>query len=211
VKVVTPPWKQRAQEFKSEIMLTSDVDRRVQGLNDQILGLVKDIKLKERALQEAGTKVELLESRMENMKKQAEVITQLEKDLARSQQQEKQYEEALESLQADLEALEQENAKLKANAGSSAGIGGGETNLASSTVDHPSISTSDYNNLEAASFSYQASHYLYAIPMYTHAYPYPSLVGPTIVAGTLSSCRKQRAQVTPLVPRHGHAGTITTS
>lgn len=57
--------------------------------------------------------MELLESRMENMKKQGETITQLEKELNRSKQQEKNYEEALESLQADLEVLEQENTKLK--------------------------------------------------------------------------------------------------
>jgi hypothetical protein len=51
-------------------MLTVDVDRRVQSLNDQILGLTKESKFKERVLKESQVKIELLESRMEKMKKQ---------------------------------------------------------------------------------------------------------------------------------------------
>ncbi|KAI9594343.1 dynein associated protein-domain-containing protein [Syncephalis fuscata] len=116
LETVTPvvtPWACRAQEFKSEIMLTVDVDRRVQSLNDQILGLTKEFKFKERVLKESHVKIELLESRMEKMKKQGETIIELEKELEQSKIQEKNYEEALENLQADLEALEKENTRLK--------------------------------------------------------------------------------------------------
>ena len=57
--------------------------------------------------------VELMERRMETVKKQADTITELENELAKARKQERAYEEAMEQLQADLDALEQDNAKLK--------------------------------------------------------------------------------------------------
>ena len=51
---------------------------------------------------------------METVKKQADTITDLENELAKARKQERAYEEAMEQLQADLDALEQDNAKLKA-------------------------------------------------------------------------------------------------
>ena len=50
---------------------------------------------------------------MEAVKKQADTITDLENELAKARKQERAYEEAMEQLQADLDALEQDNAKLK--------------------------------------------------------------------------------------------------
>lgn len=58
-------------------------------------------------------KVELMERRMETVKKQADAITDLENELSKARKQERAYEEAMEQLQADLDALEQDNAKLK--------------------------------------------------------------------------------------------------
>ncbi len=58
-------------------------------------------------------KVELMERRMETVKKQADTIMDLENELAKVRKQERAYEEAMEQLQADLDALEQDNAKLK--------------------------------------------------------------------------------------------------
>ena len=53
---------------------------------------------------------------MEGVKKQADHITELESELAKAHKQERAYEEAMEQLQADLDTLEQDNAKLKAAA-----------------------------------------------------------------------------------------------
>lgn len=58
-------------------------------------------------------KIELMERRMEAVKKQADAITDLENELSKARKQERAYEEAMEQLQADLDALEQDNAKLK--------------------------------------------------------------------------------------------------
>lgn len=50
---------------------------------------------------------------METVKKQADAITDLEAEVSKSRKQERAYEEAIEQLQTDLDALEQDNARLK--------------------------------------------------------------------------------------------------
>ena len=50
---------------------------------------------------------------MEASKKQSDMIIELEMELSKARKQERAYEEAMEQLQADLDALEQDNAKLK--------------------------------------------------------------------------------------------------
>jgi len=67
----------------------------------------------EQTIQEATVKVELMERRMEAVKKQADTIQDLEGELSKARKQEKAYEEGMEQLQADLDALEQENSRLK--------------------------------------------------------------------------------------------------
>jgi dynactin 1 len=59
-----------------------------------------------------------MEKRLESVKKQADVLAQLESDLAKSRKQERTYEEANEVLQRDLDAMEQELGKLRQNAAS---------------------------------------------------------------------------------------------
>lgn len=79
-------------------------------------GLVRNLKARDQNLQEAGVKIELMERRMEAVKKQADTIVEFEIELSKARKQEKAYEEAMEQLQADLDTLEQDNAKLKAMA-----------------------------------------------------------------------------------------------
>lgn len=64
-------------------------------------------------IQESTVKIELMERRLEGVKRQGDAIVELEADLAKARKQEKAYEDAMEQLQADLDALEQENVKLK--------------------------------------------------------------------------------------------------
>jgi len=51
---------------------------------------------------------------METVKKQADTINDLETELSKARKQERSYEEAIDQLQHDLDALEQDNMKLKA-------------------------------------------------------------------------------------------------
>ena len=57
-----------------------------------------------------------MERRMEASKKQSDTIVELESELSKARKQERAYEEAMEQLQADLDSLEQDNAKLKSMA-----------------------------------------------------------------------------------------------
>lgn len=75
--------------------------------------LVRTLRARDQQIQESGIKIELMERRMEASKKQADSIVDLENELMKARKQERAYEEAMEQLQADLDALEQDNAKLK--------------------------------------------------------------------------------------------------
>ncbi|KAG1728860.1 uncharacterized protein EDB91DRAFT_1313227 [Suillus paluster] len=70
-------------------------------------------------LNDEGVKIELMERRMEVVKKQADTIADLEIELSKARKQEHAYEEAMEQLQADLDTFEQDNTKLKALAAAS--------------------------------------------------------------------------------------------
>ncbi|KAJ1993735.1 hypothetical protein H4R33_000527 [Dimargaris cristalligena] len=107
------PWVQRAHQFKAELVLNVEVERKLQALNEEILNLIREVKLKDKALQESGVKIELLEKRMELVKKQADTIAQLEEKIQKGKEQQKMFEEAMEGLQNELEQLELENSKAK--------------------------------------------------------------------------------------------------
>lgn len=79
-------------------------------------GLIRTLKAKDQHIQESGVKIELMERRMEGVKKQGEMIADLEAELQKARKQERAYEEAMEQLQSDLDALEQDNKRLKAAA-----------------------------------------------------------------------------------------------
>jgi dynactin 1 len=83
-------------------------------LNDEMQGLVRGLKTKDQSIQELTVKIELMERRLETVKKQADTIVDLESELSNAKKQKRVYEEAMEQLQADLDTLEQDNAKLKA-------------------------------------------------------------------------------------------------
>ncbi|GAN11005.1 dynactin [Mucor ambiguus] len=108
------PWVQRASDMKAEVVMNHDMERKLQQHCDEIVKLIKDVKIKDQALQESSVKIELLEKRMETVKKQADQA--LEETLTKTQAQEKIYTEAVEKLQAEYDGLEQENIQLKKNA-----------------------------------------------------------------------------------------------
>ena len=67
----------------------------------------------DQTIQEAAVKIEHMERRTENVKKQADSITELEAEIGRLTAAEKESEASIGQLQADLDTLERENAKLK--------------------------------------------------------------------------------------------------
>lgn len=112
----TAPWVLRIEEIKAATAINVEAERKVAQFSEEIQGLARTLRAKDQHIQEAGVKIELMERRMEGVKKQADHITELEAELAKAHKQERAYEEAMEQLQADLDTFEQENAKLKAAA-----------------------------------------------------------------------------------------------
>ncbi|KAF9022611.1 dynactin [Hymenopellis radicata] len=110
---IIAPWVTRVGEIKEALAVNVEAERKVAQLNDEMQGLVRSLKTKDQTIQESGVKIELMERRMEAVKKQADTIVDLESELAKARKQERTYEEAMEQLQADLDALEQDNVKLK--------------------------------------------------------------------------------------------------
>ncbi|CAG8525134.1 15381_t:CDS:10 [Acaulospora morrowiae] len=103
------PWLTRSTALKKEVIVNADTERKLQQADKEIRELKTEIKIKEQKLQEEGVKIELLEKRMEAAKKQADIIAALEQELANSRKQESDFEEAMESLQLEIESLEQQN------------------------------------------------------------------------------------------------------
>lgn len=91
-----------------------EAERKVAQLNEEMQGLVRTLKVKDQNIQESSVKIELMERRMEAVKKQAEAVTELETLLGKAQKQEKYYMEAMEQLQSEFDALAKDNSKLKA-------------------------------------------------------------------------------------------------
>ncbi|KAJ3044685.1 hypothetical protein HDV00_001089 [Rhizophlyctis rosea] len=107
------PWLVRAEEVKTGYRINVELQKRVEALEAEVVALVKQANNKEELVQESAVKIEFLERKLENVKKQVDTIAQLEEDLGKSKQQSVLYEEAIEALHADLEQMEKENAQLK--------------------------------------------------------------------------------------------------
>ncbi|KAI5121836.1 hypothetical protein M0805_003270 [Coniferiporia weirii] len=109
----TPPWIIRVEEIKSALAVNVEAERKAAQLNEEIQGLARGIRSRDQTIQESAVKIELMERRMDAVRKQAETISSLESEITKARKQERSYEEAIEQLQSDLDALEQDNAKLK--------------------------------------------------------------------------------------------------
>ncbi|KAF9180030.1 hypothetical protein BGZ51_006508 [Haplosporangium sp. Z 767] len=115
IKVTKPDkvWVKRAKEMKAEVIINVDAEQKAQALQEQVLKFVRETKLKDQALQESNVKIELLEKRMEDFKKQAEQISILDRDVDKAKKQERDYDEFISALQADMAVLEEQNAQLR--------------------------------------------------------------------------------------------------
>ena len=82
-------------------MVNVEAERRVVQLNDEIQALVRNLKSKDQNIQESSVKIELMERRMEAVKKQANTINDLEAEMGKARKQERSYEEAIDQLQHD--------------------------------------------------------------------------------------------------------------
>ncbi|WWC88610.1 uncharacterized protein L201_003523 [Kwoniella dendrophila CBS 6074] len=128
---VPPPWLSRVAAIKEAASFNADTERKVVMLSEELKDMVREVKIRDQNLQEAGVKVETLERRLEASRKQADTIIELENDVAKAKKQEKVYEDAIGQLQSEQDALEAENARLRKSQGQ--GHGGDRGNNPTST------------------------------------------------------------------------------
>ncbi|KAJ2814296.1 hypothetical protein GGI24_006432, partial [Coemansia furcata] len=100
------PWVKRAAQFKASLVQNSDVERRTEALNEEIVSLARKLRVRDQAIQELGAKTEMLEKRTETMRRQGEQVAELQRVLEAARSKELTYEEAIESLQGEMDALE---------------------------------------------------------------------------------------------------------
>lgn len=91
-----------------------EAERKVASLNEEIQGLARAHRLQEQNVQELRVNIEVKERKLEEAKGQSDRIEELTRDIANAKKQERTHAEAIDQLQQDLDALEEENAKLKA-------------------------------------------------------------------------------------------------
>ncbi|KAJ7068484.1 dynein associated protein-domain-containing protein [Mycena amicta] len=112
-----PPWVTRVEEVKTSLAVNLEAERRVSQLNEELQGLMRTVKQKEQQIQEATVKNDLMERKMEMVKKQADAITEKDGIIADGKRRQRELEDALEQMQGDLDVSEQERMKLKALVG----------------------------------------------------------------------------------------------
>ncbi|KAJ7430561.1 dynein associated protein-domain-containing protein [Mycena latifolia] len=98
------PWVTRVDEVKASVAVNLEAERRVAQLNEELQGL---------HIQEATVKNDLMERKMETVKRQADSIAEKDIVIADSKRRQRELEEALEQVQGDLDVSEQERLKLK--------------------------------------------------------------------------------------------------
>jgi dynactin 1 len=111
----TAPWIARVDEIKAALSVNVEAERKVAQLNDEIQALARNVKTKDQTIQESSVRIELMERRLEVIKRQADTILDLENKLVSAKKDAKKFREDMESLQIELE-MEQKNAKTMAMA-----------------------------------------------------------------------------------------------
>ncbi|ORY88624.1 dynein associated protein-domain-containing protein [Leucosporidium creatinivorum] len=108
-----PPWIARVAELQQNAAINVDAERKVVKLNEEMRDLVREMRIKDQSHQESSVKIELMEKRMEAVKKQGEAMTELEAELGKAKKQTQDYEDAMTVLQKDLDDMEAELNKVK--------------------------------------------------------------------------------------------------
>ncbi|KAJ7508441.1 dynactin [Mycena galericulata] len=107
------PWVTRVDEVKASVAVNLEAERRVAQLNEELQGLVRTLKQKEQHLQEATVKNDLMERKMETVKRQADSIAEKDVIIADGKRRQRELEDTLEQVQGELDVSEQERLKLK--------------------------------------------------------------------------------------------------
>uniref|UniRef100_A0A4W5NAB0 Dynactin subunit 1 n=1 Tax=Hucho hucho TaxID=62062 RepID=A0A4W5NAB0_9TELE len=113
-----PPVEARAAALRAEITDAEGLGVKLEDRDTVIKELKKSLKIKGEELSEAHVRLSLLEKKLDTSTKDADervekIQTQLDETLALLKKKEKEFEETMDALQADIDQLEAEKAELK--------------------------------------------------------------------------------------------------
>ncbi|CAD6910970.1 unnamed protein product [Tilletia controversa] len=108
----TKPWLTRVKQIQTEMTHNVDAERHISSQSEEIVHLRRTIKQREQFLQEHAVKIERLQIHLNRSKEQVDQMTDLRKQLDEARKQAKDYQEANDQLQADLDRAEQEKTTL---------------------------------------------------------------------------------------------------
>ncbi|CAG2232149.1 DCTN1 [Mytilus edulis] len=117
-KMPLAPVKVRADMLRTQIADIELMKHRMATKDEEIIELKKKLLMKQEELSSQQVRLGLLEKKVENATRDSDDRTdqmqrKMDDQLAQFKKKEKQYEETLDSLQADIDALEQEKYELK--------------------------------------------------------------------------------------------------
>ncbi|KAL2078997.1 hypothetical protein ACEWY4_024741 [Coilia grayii] len=118
----TPPVEARAAAFRAELTDAEGLGLKLEDRETVIKELKKSLKIKGEELSEASVRLSLLEKKLDTSTKDADervekIQTRLDETLALLKKKEKEFEETMDALQADIDQLEAEKADLKQRLG----------------------------------------------------------------------------------------------
>nr|XP_046236385.1 dynactin subunit 1-like isoform X4 [Scatophagus argus] len=114
----TPPVEMRASTVRAEMTDAEGLGVKLEDRETVIKELKKSLKIKGEELSEANVRLSLLEKKLDTSTKDADervekIQTKLDENLALLKKKEKEFEETMDALQADIDQLEAEKAELK--------------------------------------------------------------------------------------------------
>ncbi|KAK0564041.1 hypothetical protein OC861_004501 [Tilletia horrida] len=108
----TKPWLLRVDQIRAEMTHNADAERHISSQSEEIIHLRRSIKQRDQILQEHAVKIERLQIHLNRSKDQVDQMTDLRKQLEEARKQAKDYQEANDQLQSDLDRAEQEKTTL---------------------------------------------------------------------------------------------------
>ncbi|GAC93248.1 hypothetical protein PHSY_000812 [Pseudozyma hubeiensis SY62] len=108
------PWLARAVDIKTQAAQNPELDRQVTKLSEDARDLLRQVKARDQALQEGSIKIERLQKQLEKSKAQVDEHSDVRSTLAETQRQAKAYQDANDALQSEIEVLQKDHDRLKA-------------------------------------------------------------------------------------------------
>ncbi|KAJ2388624.1 hypothetical protein GGI05_003736, partial [Coemansia sp. RSA 2603] len=110
------PWERRAQAFKASLVSSADAERQLSAQREQVVSLARELKLRDQRVQDSAVRAAMLEKRVDELRRQARDAQDVQQALVQAQSRAAAYDEALGTLQAEFDKLDEECRALRQRA-----------------------------------------------------------------------------------------------